>query len=408
MVHGVIDVTTTRGLDRRSAAHAHAERVLVVAPTGDDASVVTRMLREAGLEVDALDDLAALAAGIRNGAGVALITSEALADDGVALLREALDQQDPWSELPVLLLGNSVDSETRPAVDLLGRRAHLVVLERPLGLAAFMTAIDAALRSRRRQYEVQRLLETLAEAAREIERAHEEANRAKDEFLATLGHELRSPMTAIRGWIQMLKMGGLEDTESADALAMIESSTKVQLRIVEDLMDVSRIIAGKVMIDPALIELGPVVADVVATFRSAAEKQGVELSLDICNEPLTVWADESRLQQVGWNVVSNAIKFTPRGGAVRVSLHRHDLSAVLRVRDTGRGISSELLPHVFERYRQAEAGGPSRGYGGLGLGLSIVKHLVESQDGTIEAFSDGVGKGAEFVIRLPIRSAAPG
>ena len=359
------------------------------------------------MEVAALDDLAALAAEIRDGAGVALITSEALANDGVAHVREALDQQEPWSELPVLLLGNSVDSESEPAVDLLGRSAHLVVLERPLGLAAFMTAIEAALRSRRRQYEVRRLLETLAEAAREIERAHEEANRAKDEFLATLGHELRSPMTAIRGWIQMLKMGGLDDAGSADALAMIESSTKVQLRIVEDLMDVSRIIAGKVMIDPALIELGPVVADVVATFRSSAEQAGVELSFDICNEPLTVWADESRLQQVGWNVVSNAIKFTPRGGSVHVSLQRQDFSAVLRVRDTGRGIPSELLPHVFERYRQAEAAGTSRVYGGLGLGLSIVKHLVENQEGTIEAFSDGIGKGAEFVITFPLRRAAP-
>jgi signal transduction histidine kinase len=403
----VIDTTMTKGLDRRPADREHAERVLVVAPTGDDASLVTRILREAGLEVAALDDLAALAAEIETGAGVVLITSEALVGPGVARLRDLLDGQEPWSELPVLLLGHSVDSESAPAAELLGRSAHLVVLERPLGLATFMTAIDAALRSRRRQYEVKRLLDTLAEASREIGRAHEQANRAKDEFLAMLGHELRSPMTAIRGWIQMLKMGDLDAAEAATALSMIESSTKVQAHIVEDLMDVSRIIAGKVMIEPALIELGPVVANVVATFRPSAALQGVQLSSEICDEPLTVWADDSRLQQVGWNVISNAIKFTPRGGSVHVSLQRLDRSAVIRVRDTGRGIPGELLPHVFERYRQAEAGEITREYRGLGLGLAIVKHLVESHDGRIEAFSEGIGKGAEFVITLPLRSTDP-
>jgi signal transduction histidine kinase len=188
---------------------------------------------------------------------------------------------------------------------------------------------------------------------------------------------------------------------------MIESSTKVQAHIIEDLMDVSRIIAGKVMIDPALIELGPVVANVVATFRPSAALRGVHLSSEICEEPLLVWADDSRLQQVGWNVVSNAIKFTPRGGSVHVSLERRDASAVIRVRDTGRGIPGELLPHVFERYRQAETGETTREYRGLGLGLAIVKHLVVSHDGRIEAFSEGIGQGAEFVITLPLRSADP-
>ncbi|HVS33862.1 MAG TPA: HAMP domain-containing sensor histidine kinase, partial [Thermoanaerobaculia bacterium] len=405
---GVIDTTMTEGLDRRSADRARAERVLVVAPTGDDASLVTRILSEAGLEVAAFDDLAALVAEIRSGAGAVLITSEAFADDGVAQLQQVLDDQEPWSELPVLLLGHNVDSESEPAVELLGRNAHLVLLERPLGLATFKTAIDAALRSRRRQYEVKRLLETLAEATREIERAHEQADRAKDEFLATLGHELRSPMTAISGWIQMLKMGEIDPAQAADALSMIESSTKVQAHIIEDLMDVSRIIAGKVMIDPEVIELGPVVANVVATFRPSAALEGVQLSSDICNEPLTAWADASRLQQVGWNVVSNAIKFTPRGGSVHVSLERLDRSAVIRVRDTGRGIPGELLPHVFERYRQAEAGEITVGeYRGLGLGLAIVKHLVERHEGKIEAFSEGIGRGSEFVITLPLRSADP-
>lgn len=405
-VSGVIDSTTPNGLDRRSADRARAERVLVVAPTGDDASLVARILGDAGLDVATLDDLAGLATEIKAGAGVVLITSEALVSPAVGQLREVLDDQEPWSELPILLLGDDVDSESAAALEMLGRSAYVVVLERPLGLATFTTAIDAALRSRRRQYEVERLLKSLAEAAWDVERAYGEANRAKDEFLATLGHELRSPMTAIRGWIQMLKTGALDAAEAADALAMIESSTNVQAHIVEDLMDVSRIIAGKVMIEPALIELGPVVANIVATFRPSAALQGIQLTSDILDEPLTVWADERRLQQVGWNVVSNAIKFTSVGGSVHVSLQRGDGSAVIRVRDNGRGIAGELLPHVFERYRQAEGGQPHE-YRGLGLGLAIVKHLVERHEGNIEAFSDGIGKGAEFVITLPLRSADP-
>ena len=393
--------------DRRTTDREHAERVLVVAPTGDDASLVTRLLHDTGFEVLALNDLTGLATEVEAGAGVVLITTEALSDDGVGELRRALEHQEPWSELPILLLGNNVDSESAPAAELLGPSAHLVVLERPLGLTTFMTTIDAALRSRCRQYEVKWLLESLADSAREIARAHEDANRAKDEFLATLGHELRSPMTAIRGWIQLLKMGDLSAQEADDALSMIASSTKVQANIIEDLMDMSRIIAGKVMINPALIELGPVVAKVVATFRPAAALQQVELTSDICDTPLMVWADDSRLQQVGWNVVSNAIKFTPPGGSVHVSLQRIGDSAVIRIRDTGRGIAGELLPHVFERYRQADAGPKSGEYRGLGLGLAIVKHLVESHDGSIEVFSDGIGKGAEFVITLPLRSADP-
>ena len=369
--------------------------------------LVTRLLRDAGLEVVALNDLAGLAAEIKTGAGVVLITTETLSGDGVSELRRTLDHQEPWSELPILLLGHNVDSESMPAVELLGPSAHLVVLERPLGLATFMTTIDAALRSRRRQYEVKRLLESLADSAREIARAHADANRAKDEFLATLGHELRSPMTAIRGWIQMLKIGDLGAEEADEALSMIESSTRVQAHIIEDLMDMSRIIAGKVMINPTLIELGPVVAKVVATFRPSAALQHVKLTSDICDRRLMVWADDSRLQQVGWNVVSNAIKFTPPGGSVHVSLQRVGDSAVIRIRDTGRGIAPELLPHVFERYRQADAGPLTGEYRGLGLGLAIVKHLVESHGGIIEAFSDGIGKGAEFVITLPLRSADP-
>jgi signal transduction histidine kinase len=225
----------------------------------------------------------------------------------------------------------------------------LLILERPLGVPAFVSAVQSALRSRRRQYEVKRLLDELASSALAVARAHEEAARAKDEFLATLAHELRSPLTAIRGWIQMLKLGDLTPAETMDALSLIETSTKVQSHIIEDLMDVSRIMAGKTMIEPAVIPLAPVAANVVATFHPSAERKGIHLTADIAQEPMLVYADEARLQQIGWNLLSNAIKFTPPGGSVHVSLTRESPEAVLRIRDDGEGISPELLPRVFDR-----------------------------------------------------------
>ncbi|HYC89471.1 MAG TPA: HAMP domain-containing sensor histidine kinase [Thermoanaerobaculia bacterium] len=388
--------------DRRLADRRLDERILILAPTADDAALVAEILTERALDPVIVPDAAALAREIEAGASVVLIASEAVAETGGGpRLRGALERQEAWSEMPIVLFGGDIEDAASRAIERLGTRAQIILLERPLGIATFVTAIDAALRSRRRQYEVKRLLDALTESAAEIARAHEAATRAKDEFLATLGHELRSPMTAIRGWIHLLKEGALTAEEAATALSMIDSSTKVQARIIEDLMDVSRIIAGKVMIEPSRIDLKPVIENVVATFRPAAALQGIHLTAALHTEPLFVWADETRLQQIGWNLLSNAIKFTPRGGSVHVSLVRENAAAVFRVRDTGQGIAPDMLPHVFERYRQEE-GDAQKSHQGLGLGLAIVRHLVESHGGTIQAFSEGRGKGAELAVTLPL------
>ncbi len=381
------------------------ERILVNAPTGDDADLIAQVLGSRGHDAIAIGDVDSLAAAWAAGAGLFLLATEALNDPGwCSALRQLFDAQAPWSEIPVVILGGGGEDEAPRVAQLLGDRVQILILERPLGIATFVSAIEAALRSRRRQYEVKRLLDELAESAIRIRRAHEEANRTKDEFLATLAHELRSPMTAIRGWVKMLKMGDLEPSGTAEALSMVESSTKVQARIIEDLMDVSRIIAGKVMIEHALIDLAPLLRTVVATFEPAATAEGIDLIAEIPTGPVMVSGDEVRLQQVGWNLLSNAIKFTPRGGSVRLSLMRERRSAVIRVQDNGRGISPDLLPHVFERYRQEEGG--EKKHRGLGLGLAIVKHLVEGHGGRIAAGSDGPGKGAVFTVSLPLRAAA--
>jgi signal transduction histidine kinase len=347
-----------------------------------------------------VEDTAALATAWRDGAGMLMIASEALNEpDCCTSLRELLDAQEPWSELPVMLLGSGGEQEESQVKEILGNRAQVLILERPLGVATFISATEAALGSRRRQYQVKRLLDELAESAVQLSRVHEAADRAKDEFLATLAHELRSPMTAIRGWVAMLKMPDLNPAEAKEALAMIEASTEVQAHIIEDLMDVSRIIAGKAMIAKSVLELGPIVRNVVATFRAVSALEGIDLIADIPADRIFVFADAVRLQQVGWNLLSNAIKFTPRGGRVEVTLTRGEASAAIRVRDNGEGISAELLAHVFERYRQERRDTPQRG---LGLGLAIVRHLVEGHGGSIDAFSEGRGKGSEFVVTLPL------
>ena len=406
MAQGCRGVTEARVATGQIYARELAERILVLAPTGDDAAAVEQILREHGHDARVVTDLAELIEEIATSAGAAVVAAEALEERHLcARFREVLERQEPWSDIPLLMLGGSGDSEAVHVRELLGVSAHVVILERPVGVATFLTALDAALRSRRRQYEVKRLLAELAASAAEIARAHVEANHAKDEFIATLAHELRSPITAISGWIQLLRKGDLDPSEAADALSMIESSAKVQAHIIEDLMDVSRILTGKVMIEPAVVDLVPIMAKVAVTFRPAAALKGIDLTTDLSAESLAAWADEVRIQQIGWNLISNAIKFTPRGGSVKVSLRRDGDTAVIRVRDTGRGISPDLLPHIFERYRQEEGAG-KRAQHGLGLGLSIVCHLVESHGGTIRAYSEGKDRGADFVVRLPLHVSA--
>ncbi|HEV7919662.1 MAG TPA: CHASE domain-containing protein [Thermoanaerobaculia bacterium] len=248
--------------------------------------------------------------------------------------------------------------------------------------------------------------EATAERLRRSEGELQRANQAKDEFLATLSHELRTPMTAIIGWARLLGEGDLDPETTGTAIDAIQKSSRAQAQLIDDLLDVSRITAGKMHIDPRPIELAPVVAAALDSIAPAAETKGVRLERELPPRPLVVSGDAHRLQQVLWNLMTNAVKFTPRGGSVRVSLRGDNGDAVIEVTDTGRGIDPEFLPHVFERFRQADSS-MTRAYTGLGLGLAIVRHLVEMHGGSVSASSEGEGKGATFVVRLPLLSAMP-
>jgi PAS domain S-box-containing protein len=248
--------------------------------------------------------------------------------------------------------------------------------------------------------------EHLLDAERAARAEAERVSFIKDEFLATLSHELRTPLNAILGWSQLLRARGTPDEEFNEGLAVIERNTKLQTQLIEDLLDMSRIISGKVRLDVQRVELQDVMKAAIASVRHSADAK--EIRLQVVLDPLAgpVRGDPARLQQCFWNLLSNAIKFTPRGGRVQVSLERVNSHLEACVVDNGEGIKPEFLPHVFERFRQADAS-TTRRHGGLGLGLSIVKHLVELHGGIVRAKSAGEGQGATFCIELPLMVVHP-
>ena len=246
------------------------------------------------------------------------------------------------------------------------------------------------------QVQARRSVEELSDHLRE-------ADRAKDEFIAIISHELRTPMTSILGWTRMIALGDLDEETLRDALDALERSTLAQAKLIEDLLDESRIAAGKLRLDLRSVDLASIVDQAVRMARPNAVARGIALSFDGGSERYESFGDPSRLQQVIGNLLGNAIKFTPEGGSVTVRVGRDDAFALIEVRDSGRGIKPNLLPHVFERFRQGEPAGERQS--GLGLGLAITRHLVEMHGGSVDAASEGEGQGATFTIRLPLRES---
>jgi signal transduction histidine kinase/AmiR/NasT family two-component response regulator len=240
-------------------------------------------------------------------------------------------------------------------------------------------------------------------AAEDARRRAEDASRLKDEFLCTVSHELRTPLTAINGWALMLRAGHLDAAQSERALETIVRSARSQNQLIDDLLDVSRIVTGKMRLNIAPLKLGSVIGAAVENVRLVAEAKGIRLSAHLDQAADAMSGDAERLQQVVLNLLSNAVKFAPNGGRVEVRLERADSQFEIIVTDNGQGIKPEFLPYVFERFRQEDAGA-NRQRGGLGLGLAIVRHIVELHGGTVRVASEGPGKGATFTVALPITS----
>ncbi len=243
--------------------------------------------------------------------------------------------------------------------------------------------------------------EQLLASEQEARQQAEAANRMKDEFLATVSHELRTPLNAILGWARLLSSGKLDTETAARGLKSIEQNSKAQSQLIEDLLDVSRIISGKFRLKAQPIEVALVIEAAIDSVRPTAEAKGIRLQVVLDPDAGPVSGDADRLQQVVWNLLSNAIKFTPKGGRVQVRLMQINSHIELEISDTGQGITSEFLPYVFDRFRQAD-GSHTRFHGGLGLGLAIVRHIVELHGGSVAADSPGKDQGATFTIRLPL------
>jgi CheY-like chemotaxis protein/two-component sensor histidine kinase len=233
-----------------------------------------------------------------------------------------------------------------------------------------------------------------------------EANRLKDDFLATLSHELRTPLNAVLGYAKMLNMNMLEPSRQAHAVSVIERNASALKQIIEDVLDISRIVSGKLRLNVQPVDLADIVKMATATIGPASEAKNIRLQSILDPRVPPISGDPDRLQQIVWNLLSNAVKFTPKGGRVQIHLQRVNSHVEIVVSDTGRGISPDFAPHLFERFRQADSAF-SREHGGLGLGLAIVRELVELHGGTVRASSEGLGLGATFTVELPAMIARP-
>ena len=380
-------------------------RVLIV---DDDPALLkalpeTLKLKMAMLAVDTSDSASGALARVAETDYDAIVTDIKMPGmDGLALLREirALRPATPT----LLITGHGEDDLAIRAL----RGGAYDFIKKPIDRDYFVSALTRAIQLRQmgqRIDEQQSALERHADELERVveERTHElrEANRVKDEFLATLSHELRTPLNSLFGWIHLLREGALDEQTSARALQIIDRNTRSLAEIINDLLEVSRIITGKLKLDVLPIELGPVIEAALEAVRPAIDAKDIDLRLSVEREVGAVLGDPSRLQQIVWNLLSNAIKFTPNGGRVEVRLEKIGSDARITVSDDGAGISEAFLPYVFDRFRQADSSF-ARKHGGLGLGLAIVRHLVEIHGGTVHADSPGEGKGSIFAATFPL------
>ena len=379
----------------RAFPTADSERVLVVAPTAKDAELTRSILAEAGLACDVCAELKEAASEIRKGVGVVLTTDDVMADRDIGALVDALESQPAWSDVPVLVLsGSGADSvaATR-AMELLG---NVTVLERPVRVTTLISSLRTAIRATRRQYQIRDQLTDLRRAEAQLR----DIDRRKDEFLATLAHELRNPLAPMRNALHILKMKGNDQAATDQVRTMMERQLAQMVRLIDDLLDVSRITRGKLTLHKERIELAAVVADAVDTARPHIEAAGHELDVSLPTEPVYLDVDPVRLAQVLSNLLNNAAKYTERGGRIWVAGRRRDDQIEVRVRDSGIGIPAESLSSIFEMFAQVDRS-LEKSHGGLGIGLTLVKRLTEMHGGSVEAKSEGVGKGSEFIVRLP-------
>jgi signal transduction histidine kinase/CheY-like chemotaxis protein len=374
-------------------------RVLVLAPTKADASVTLRLLADANIAAQTFDNAGQLGREMTHGAGAVIVTDDASRQDAIGELRFLLERQPSWSELPILVLARA-DS---PRLDELRGVPGVVLLERPVHIRSMVSAVHAALRARRRQYELRSQLEQTHAVNLELQNQA----RAKDDFLATLSHELRNPLSALTTAAHLLDHESLNANAELVARQVVKRQTALMGRLLDDLLDVSRITRGRLEIRKVRAELSAIVKAAVETVQPLLTRKGHAFSVSLPDRDVVFEADPVRLAQVLANLITNAAKYTEPQGRIDLVVACTADAVEFRVRDNGIGIAPEARADIFRMFAQLRPA-LERSEGGLGIGLALAKGLVELHGGTIAVESEGLGRGSEFIMRIPYIMGAAG
>jgi signal transduction histidine kinase/ActR/RegA family two-component response regulator len=375
---------------------------------GQDAPAISELFATVDVETTIVTDMTGWSLESLQ-AEALLMTEEGLELPGLSYLVDALSQQPAWSELPVIFLTRGGESRFAKLLEMIALASgSVMVLERPIATSTLLRALQVALRSRGRQYQVRQLLEEqqhTTEREQKLRQAAEEAVRLQDEFLATLSHELRNPLNVIVGYSDLLQRSN-EVKASPHLLQMsaaLRRSALAQSRLIRDLLDLSRLRSRKLTLNKETVSIVEAVNNALETVRGDAAAKRITIDVHAAAEPLFVDADPLRLEQIAWNLLTNAVKFTPADGQILVRLASRGTEVVLSVEDTGAGIDSVFLPHIFEMFRQGDTSA-NRAHGGMGIGLALVRELVELHGGSVTVHSEGVNRGTQFTVRLPAKA----
>jgi signal transduction histidine kinase/ActR/RegA family two-component response regulator len=373
----------------RADPFASSERVLVLTASERDTSLACSVLGRAGHETQSCAGVAELCARIEEGAGAALLTEETLTGEGARILSDKLAHQDPWSDFPLVVFSSEQgdNGRARRTLDQLRQIGNITLLDRPVEIRTMLSAVQSSVRLRRRQYEAR------------------QAIVQRDQFLAMLSHELRNPLGAIQFALQVLEEPELPARVRERQRAILDRQARHLGRLVDDLLDVSQVTTGKVSLQWEPVELNELLRRCLQSIEAPARTGRIQTRLESFAQHVTAEGDAHRLEQVFVNLLTNALKYTPNDGRIDVVLEHEEGFAIVRVRDTGVGLAREDLKRVFDLFAQAETT-LDRARGGMGIGLTLVKRLVELHGGTVQAFSAGTNHGSEFVVRLPARAVA--
>lgn len=370
------------------------ERILLLPPTKRDATAAVAVFKAAGMTPTICEDLIEVCSEMGRGAAVAIVPGEAVLNDTGGCLARLLSEQPPWSDFPLIVL--IPPNQTTAAARALESVGPMTLVRRPIEVRSLVSTVQAALRDRRRQY---------ARRADFIERERQaqalrDNDRHKDEFLAMLAHELRNPLAAVNNAVTVLKLSPDEESRNW-AGDVVERQVRQLARLIDDLLDVSRITSGKIRLRKEFIDASTVLDQAIESARPLIDERRHTLTVSVERGHLPLHVDATRVGQIALNLLTNAAKYTENGGTIRLTARREGQQVAISVRDNGMGIPPEKLPEMFRLFAQGDRS-LARSEGGLGIGLTIVQKLAEMHGGSVEARSEGPGRGSEFIVRLPV------